>query len=291
MLGQLYQIKTNDGLFFPGIIYDTKNKKSIAIWLHGLGSFFASNIKRNETLATMLNKQGIAYGTFNHRGSGIISKMRISKKAKPVWIGSGFENFEKSVLDIQAIINLCKKLDYKKIFILGHSTGANKLAFYIKKTKGKGLAGIGLLGPLSDVPGFKKELGNNYKKMLTIAKGMIKNGKKDQLIPKLVDKNLFWSASRLWSIARELGPEDTFPAYNPKIKFYWTKYINKPILILIGEKDAHLVPPIKQTFLRFKKEIPSRWFSGKIITGADHSFNKHEKELAKEIVKWIKKVS
>lgn len=291
MLGQLHQIKTKDGLVYQGIFYTAKIKKAAAIWLGGLASRFPDRVIRTETLAQILNNAGISFGIFDHRGAGVINSLKVKKgkKIKYILSGTTYEKFENCILDVEAIIKFCKKLGYKKIFLLGHSTGANKLAYYIYKKAGKNVAGFGLLGPLSDVPGFKLSLGKKYRSTLKLAQQMIRQRKGDDLIPTLLRNNVLWTANRFWSIARDNGVENTFPAYNPKIKFYWTKKIKQPILIIIGSQDQHADIPVKKIFSRFKQEIPNQWFSGKIITGADHGFNKKEKELAISIAQWIKK--
>ena len=292
MLAELVQTKTKDGLTLEGLFFESKKRKAIVIWLGGLTSRLPDHVKRTQILAETLNSLGVSFGIFEHRGSGIanIFKKEKNNKVGYTLAGSAYEKFTDSSLDIESFINFSKTRGYKKIFLLGHSTGANKLAYCIYKKQGRGLAGIGLLGPLSDVPDFKKSLGSKYQTTLKLAKKMVNNGRGDNLIPILEKKGKLWSAQRLVSIATELGKEDTFPTYKQSPKFYWVKKIATPLLVLVGSRDQYADLPIPKLFARFKKEIPTNWFSGKIISGADHSFNKREKELAQEIAAWIKKI-
>jgi len=291
---ELNQIKTKDGLRLEGLLFAPKHKtKIIALWLGGLGSKFSNNPERIHAIAGELEKKKISFAIFNHRGFGNINSLNVKRGSKSVYkyFGTSFEKFEDSVLDIGAMIRFCRKRGYKKIFLFGHSTGANKSAYYILKKRGRGLAGIGLLGPMSDIPAMKEELGRKYKTILDLAGKMIKRGKGGELLPPKITNNRFWSASRYWSIAREGMNEDTFPYYDQKRKFRWTKNVRLPVLVLIGSKEQHADRPVPEIMEAFQKQIPPKYFSGKIIKGADHGFRKKEKELGKEMAKWISSVS
>jgi hypothetical protein len=109
-------------------------------------------------------------------------------------------------------------------------------------------------------------------------------------MPRSVVLNDFWGAARLLSIAKEGAREDTFPYYNSKRHFYWAKRVRKPILVLIGSKDQSADRPVKKIMDAFEREIPKRWFSGMILSGAPHSFTGKEKELARVLTKWVTRV-
>lgn len=290
MLAELHQIITKDGIPLEGLFFKPKLRgKAAAIWLSGLTGRFSKNPERTNTLAKELTRKGIAFAIFDHRGASIIESFKIKKgrgKGKYILAGTGFEKFEHSRLDIEATIRFLRKHGYKKIFLLGHSTGANKSAYFYWKSKGRGVSGVGLLGPLSDIPGMKEESGRNYQTLLKTAEKMIKRGGGKELLPLKLTKGRFWSAERFWSIAREGSKEDTFPYYNPKRKFYWTKKIHTPFLVLIGEKDQYADPSVTEILDAFKKQIPEKWFTGVILKASDHSFNSREKELATAVERW-----
>lgn len=290
ILAELNQIKTRDGVPLEGLLFKPKNKRSVAVfWVGGLNSRFSKSPERTIALARILGKAGIAFATFDHRGFGTLNTVRvqIGKKKKYLLAGTGFERFEHSILDIEAIIKFLKKQGYKKLFLLGHSTGANKAAFYIRKGRGRGLTGIGLLGPLSDIPILKTDLGKKYRVALEISNKMIRRGQGKELLPLPLVNGGFWSAERFWSIAREKSNEDTFSYYNLKRKFNWTKNIRLPLLVLIGEQDQYADRPIGKILERFKREIPKKWFSGVILKNSDHSFTDKESELSYKIRNWV----
>lgn len=303
MLSELTQIKTKDGLWLEGLVFgstgspqvnrQSKKGQAIAFWLSGLTGMLSDNPARVNAVAGELAKKKISFAVFNHRGFGNINSLKIkSRKFEGHrYFGASFERFEDSVLDIEAIIHFCKKRGYKKIFLLGHSTGANKAAYYILKKHGRGLTGIAFLGPMSDIPGIKKDLGRKYKTTLGTAEKMVKRGRSDELLPLSMTNGMFYGAARFFSIAREGANEDTFPYYDAKRKFRWTEKVRLPVFVLIGSREQHADRPVPEIMEAFRKQIDPKYFSGKIIKGANHSFRKKEKELGKNIADWISAVS
>lgn len=291
MLTELHQIITKDGIPLEGLFFKPKRKSGVAaLWVSGLTGRFSGSPERTLALAKILGSRGIAFAVFDHRGQGTINFLRkkLRKKTKYILAGTTFERFEHCVYDIDAVIQFLRKKGYKKIFLLGHSTGANKIAYYYWKTNGRGVAGLVLLGPLSDIPVLKKDLGRKYRLAIKWAEAMVKKGKRKVLLPPSFVGDAFWAAERFLSIAREGSREDTFPYYNPRRKFYWAKKIRVPVLMLIGREEQHADRPVAEILEAFKKQISGRFFSGKIIKGADHGFAEKEKELARTIANWIK---
>ncbi|MDO8664582.1 MAG: alpha/beta hydrolase [Candidatus Liptonbacteria bacterium] len=138
MLCELTQIKTKDGLRLEGLVFEPTHStgsrrvkvrtKTIALWLSGLTGRFSGSPERIHAVAGEMAKKKISFAIFNHRGFGNINSLSVKKGKKSAYkyFGTSFEKFEDSVLDIEAMIGFCRKRGYKKIFLLGHSTGANK---------------------------------------------------------------------------------------------------------------------------------------------------------------------
>ena len=254
----------------------------------GLSGRFSKHPQRTLALAKVLNENDIAFAIFDHRGQGTINFLR-KKKRKSLLGGTAYERFGHCIYDIDAAIRFLRKKGYKRIFLLGHSTGANKIAYYYWKTKGRSVTGFVLLGPLSDIAAMqrKEELGKKYKAAVKRAEAMAKKGKGKSLLPHSLVGNAFWSAGRFLSITKEGGKEDTFPYYNPRRKFYWTKNVRVPVLVLIGGRDQFTDRPVAEIMEAFKKQVPARLFTGKIVKGANHEFSGKEKELAQTIAGWI----
>lgn len=274
-----------------GLIWSpARNGKTIAVWLGGLTSRFTASQRRLAALARILNRKHIAFGAFDTRGHGVATFFKAGRGTRKRYLlaGTAFERFEDCVLDIGAIFLFLKRGGYKKIFFLGHSTGANKLAYYIKKTGGRGAAGFSLIGALSDVPGFKKKLGKEYGAALKLAAAMARAGRGEALMPLSATRGELWSARRFLSVAREGSNEDAFQYYHPGKKFSWAKRARVPILVLFGSDDEHADMPVMEILAAFRREIPAKYFSGAIIRGADHGFAGKERSLAARIAAWIK---
>ena len=289
----LTRIKTSDGITLEGVVVPPKKKGKIAlIWLHGLTSRFSSGQTLMKELSSSCTKNQIAYFKFNTRGHDIVSR---GPKQKP--IGGAFEKFEECVRDIDTVIRLAKKLGYKKIILAGSSTGANKALYYQYKKKNPAVKGIILAGAISDMSAWKTGDAKKMSRAIRIAK-QTKN--KDALLPQEYG---IYSAARYLSLFEAGHAEDVFPYHNPKANWKELKSVRVAVAVIIGSKDEHRDRPIKNIMDAFRKNAVStrqnfskqnsggqaKSFSGIIIKGANHGFQKKEKKLAHAILKWIKR--
>lgn len=293
---ELVKIKTRDGVPLCGMLFEPRwqdKSTTTAIWLPGLTDTFYGNLPLSQALAEGLNRHGISFAVFNTRGSAVAESEKVGPRNRrhKIWLGAAFEKFEDCVHDIKAMLSSMRGRGYGKIFLLGHSTGANKAVYYLSKTGGRGLSGVGLLGPISDIPGIKKGFGRKLKVALTFAGKETRAGRDNNLIPAGLSAGGLWSAKRLLSVATAGKPEDTFPYYDKKRRFYWASGANLPICVLIGGKDQHADRPVKEIYQRFQKEIPAPFFSGEIIKNADHGFRGKEKGVAKVLLGWIERAA
>ena len=291
---ELCQTMTKDGLALQGLLAESQRKgRTAAVWIGGLTSRATNNPERTAALAKTFTAHGIAFAVWDTRGHSAVTWFRRhgrkAARGKYFLAGTAFERFEDSVRDIAAVISFLKKRGYRKIFLLGHSTGANKAAYYIQKKGGRGLAGIGLIAPISDIPGIRKKLGRRYERALRTAEKWFKEGKGDELLPRAVIGGDFYSARRFRSIATLGEHEDTFPYYGAKRAFPWTRYVRLPILTVLPGADLHADRPVTDILATFAKQIPKKYFSGRIIPRADHGFSgkKHTLALARTITNWI----
>ncbi|MEK7608791.1 MAG: DUF1749 domain-containing protein [Patescibacteria group bacterium] len=280
---------TKDGIALTGLLFVPRRKADIAlVWVYGLGSRLSSGSARHNALMRVCGQANVAYAAFENRGAGAISFFK-NKKGKYVPGGKAMELFERCVLDIEAMIKGLRREGFKKIYFAGHSTGANKLAYFMEKRGCRGVQGFALVSPMSDIPGIKEQLGKNYAKALAFSRKMIVAGKGGSLLPLPLVGGQFWTARRFWSIAREGANEDTFPFYQSKRKFLWTKRVKVPVCVIIGEKDEFADRPTREILARFKKEIPGRYFSGAIVKNANHGFRGKEGEMTSAIMRWLDK--
>lgn len=277
----LATVRTRDGVSLDGIVVPPKQKGSYALlWVHGLASRFSSGQKLIEELSKKTKGNKILYLKFNTRGHDIIS--RDGKK----FIGAAFETFADSVKDIRALIGLSKELGYKKIILAGHSTGANKVLHYIYKTKDPSVKGLILAGAVSDIAAWNINGKKHMKRGIDIAK-KLKKKNRHSLMP---NEFGFYTAERYVSLYEPGHAEDVFPYLSPKQSWKELKSMRLPIAVIMGAKDKYLDRrPEKHIDLFRKNAARVKSFSGISIRGADHSFHKCEKELARAIATWINK--
>src|SRR3989338_10719081 len=130
---QYIEFPTADGLTLPGLLYSTKNSDSAAIYLHGNGSssiFYDEH--KNRLLAEALSKKNIATLYFNNRGAHIIKKLNVKTGNKETrkYFGMAYEKIKECVYDIDGAISFLKKQGFKTFYLIGSSTGANKICVY-----------------------------------------------------------------------------------------------------------------------------------------------------------------
>ena len=85
------------------------------------------------------------------------------------------------------------------------------------------------------------------------------------------------------------GSEDVFPYLNPRAKWKELKSIRVPLAVIFGSHDEYLDRPAKKLVEISRSHAPlNKSFSGVIIKNADHGFRDKEKELAQQILRWVK---
>lgn len=276
----LTKIKTSDGVVLEGIAVLPKKKSDTAlIWLHGLSSRFSSGQALIQELSSTCRKNGIGYFKFNTRGHDIAA--RNGEKI----IGAGFEKFEECVFDIRAMIRFARFLGFKKIILAGHSTGTNKILYYLYKTQDRAVKGLALLGPISDISVGIKFFGKEkIEKDIQLAKNLQR--KKGAL---MIRKDGVWSPQRFLSLNQAGSKEDVFPYHHPHAEWKELKSIHVPLAVIIGSRDEYLDRPAKNLIELFRKHATStKLFTGGIIPKANHGFRKKEKELTQKLIEWIK---
>lgn len=290
------EFETSDGLTLPGFIYETQKSDKIAIYLHGNGS---SSIFYDESehkdLPNELNKKGVSLLKFNNRGAHIIKKLnvKIGTVIEKKMFGCAYEQIKECVLDINGAIKFLQSLGYEEFYLIGASTGANKICVYnYYKPKNVFTKYILLCGG-DDTGFYYSNLGKDkFDKLLKISQEKIKQGDGDELIKELLPAEIF-SYVGFFDIANPDGDYNCFPflealgraqlSTKPLFRFFQT--ITKPSFVIYGENDEFSWEP-KKAIETLKSYQPK--FDYKLIKGADHRFTGKKKELAETIVNWIK---
>lgn len=271
-----------DGLWF----FVPKSKQTI-IFIHGLGGamFWPNLVYRMAD-----NKTSVL--TFNNRGHDKISSLRrVDKKGKTskVLAGAAHEVFTDCVDDIQGAVNFCKKQGFRKIILVGHSTGCQKVAYYLAKTKNqKQVTKVILLCPISDYADaitFNKRL---VKKAEAVARRLVKAGKKYQLLSPEIWPQLH-DAQRFLSLFTPDSKEEIFCYATPSRQPTTLQKVAVPILLVFAERDEYLDRPLLEIVRWFEAKLAGKNIVIKIIEGASHSFAKRERVIINAISRWVEK--
>jgi pimeloyl-ACP methyl ester carboxylesterase len=289
-----HRICTKDNLELCGLLYESDRKtKIVLLHIHGMGGNFYEN-KFLDNLAKILTDNNIAFCVFNNRGAEFIKD--IFKKSKKrelfVRIGNSREKFEDCVIDISAYIDFLIKQGFKIIHLAGHSLGCSKAAYYLGKTKDKRIKSLILVSP-SDMIGLvkaDKEFAYRYKDDIATAKRMIKQGKGDEFMPRMVWDDYPITANSYLDIFGDNSKAAVFNFYNPKDKFKIISQIKCPIFTITGTKDDILFMPLNKMMKILKEKTTStKRLEIKTVKNATHSWRGNEQELANRILNWLKK--
>lgn len=264
--------------------------------MHGNGS---SSVFYDETenrpLAAALAQKNISTLYFNNRGAHIIKKLNIKAGNKDEWrfFGMAYEKIKECIEDIDGAISCLKKKGYRKFYLAGASTGANKICVYnFYKPKNDVEKYILLCGG-DDTGIYYHSLGElKFWQLLAEAEKKIKSKKGEEIIKEILPDE-FFSHIGFFDIANPNGDYNIFPFYEVlrKVKlstkplFRHFKSIGKPTLVLYGDKDEYVWGNALKIIEILKSYQPS--FVYEIIEGADHRFKNHEQELAEIIANWV----
>jgi len=293
---RLIEFKTEDKLTLPGLLYEIPETKKIAIYLHGNGSssvFYGESRKRD--LPEALSKKGISFLAFNNRGAHIIKKLSINssrKDRKPY--GCAYEIIKECVLDIDGALEYVKSLGYTEYYLIGASTGANKICVYNHYKKENEVSKYALVCGGDDTGGLYDVLGDKlFFELLNKAKQMADNGQGEDISVELFKLGEIFSYQGFYDIANPDGDYNCFPFsqalgkvnISKKPLFGYFKEIEKPSVVIYGENDEYAWGEVPKLVGMLKTLKPE--FKYEIIKGADHGFDGKEKELAKAVADWL----
>jgi len=276
----LVRVKTRDGVWLDGVIAEPPRRRRAAlIWVHGLGSVFSSGQPLIRALSTRLTAAGIAYLKLNNRGHDVVAR------AGRRLAGAAFERFGESVRDIRAMIVLARSAGYRTVILAGHSTGANKVLHYLARVRDPRVRGLILLGPVSDIAGEMKRIGARELRRRVAVAERIARRDPQALVPRAFG---FWSARRYLSLYRPGEAEDVFPYYRPNARWTALRRVRLPVAVIVGRRDEYLDRSPAQLIAAFERNASgARSFTGLVIPGAGHGFQRREEVLARAIVDWL----
>jgi len=277
----LVRLRTRDGIWLDGLMAEPSGRRRTAlVWVHGLGSTFASGQPLIRELSAALDAAGIGYFKFNNRGHDVVAG-RGAQLA-----GAAFERFGRSVEDIRAMIAFAVRRGFRRVVLAGHSTGANKALHYAARVRDRRVAGLLLLGPVSDIAGEARRVGAPELRRRVAAAERLARRDPRALVPRAWG---FWSARRYVSLYKPGQDEDVFPYYRPSARWTALRSVRLPVAAIIGGGDEYLDRPPHAVIDAFRHHARrARSFTGVVVPGAGHSFIGRERALVEIITGWIR---
>lgn len=289
MQTRIIQIETSDRLLLDGFIFGPRKAKTLYIFLHGLGGNLFSRID----LAQELVSREVAVMMFNNRGYGIYNRFKKLEQKEikgyaSFLAGSASEVFKESIYDISGAILEADRQGYKEIVLVGHSTGCNKIAYYLSRNyKDNVIAGI-LLAPMSDYASTRKSVSPNLLTKAELeAKRLVAKGRGSDFLnlkywPQLI------SAQRFLSLYTKDSLEEIFCFATDGKKSKILRKIKKPILVVLASDDEYADRDVSEYTTWFRQELKRGFLEILAIAEANHGFKNKEQILKKEISKFVK---
>ena len=278
--GELARFRTPDGVELHGFLKHCTNRKGAIVYLHGLCGTFYRNYYIYR-MAEDASKAGIGFLSIEQRGSYVA--LGFSKNGKRRFMAGGaFERFEDSAMDIRGAIGFLRGKGYRNIFLVGHSTGCQKAAYYTWKTGDRNVKALVLLAPADDYNISRIGMGKVFRPAVAYAKmaGI------HSIMPEKYTKQMF-SAGRFLSFSDPGRKEARIFNYNRRRLSEFSR-IRIPILAIFGSDEQYADRPVVEYLDILERNTSSRKFSRMVIKGADHGFRGKDAILSKTVVGWLK---
>lgn len=272
---------TEDGLRLPMVHFNSPKKDICVICIHGMCQTIIDNyfaVVWGKILSS--NNIGLIYE--HNRGHSIENDI-LMKDGTFKRYGCMYEIFEDCIYDIDLAINKAKELEYKRIILLGHSYGCNKVVYYYYK-KNSDIIGI-ILASAPDMLGSHFVAQDDYEDLLVESKENIDNGNPTKLLNKMLENYMYISSQTYYNWYNNNSNLNNLPVISNPEKWEQFEKIDVPILTFSGSDELeHYL----QLDLLKSKAKGCNDFEYKIINDTNHFYHSKENEIGNLILNWIK---
>ncbi len=271
---------TEDGLRLPMVHFESDKKDICVVFIHGMCQTILDNYFAT-VCGNILSKNNIGFLYAHNRGHSIENDIWMKDETTKRY-GCMYEIFEESIYDIDLAIAEAKKLGYKKIILMGHSYGCNKLIYYFYKKRPE-ILGL-ILASAPDMVGLQLYRQKDYNELIKEAKENVDKGEPTKLLSNLVEDYMYMSSGTYYNWFHKDSNLDNLPVMGNSENWYQFESITVPILTFSGslETDNYL-----HLDLLKEKSKSCEDFEYKMIEKANHFYNNRENEVAELILNWI----
>ncbi len=291
---EIIDFLATDGVKLNGILYNCKEKSNeVILAVHGMTSNCFK--ERDKVISENSNKNGIDYFCFNNRGSELARyiKKDINGKEEKIIAGTSYEDVLEGYEDILGAIIKLKELGYENIYLQGHSLGCTKIVYTYNELVDEeeydvlsNIKGVILLS-LIDIPkAIKVYLGDKFNEYVSLAEEKEQEYKSYELMPKDAFINPI-SAKTFLRYVRENKDID-FAGYGKDNELEKLNNIKVPLMMRWGNQNEMILQSADELVNIVTNIIENKNKDIDYIDGANHQYNGKEKELAEQIIEFIK---
>lgn len=273
---ELAFVDREDGLALEGAIISPvgiEQKKTAVIWIHGNTSRFYDfpYVQVGRDMAGL----GYTFVTANTHGHDIVSVIWDDKGGSTPG-GACWERFDEIPLDIAPWIDLSIGNGAENVVLVGHSFGANKVAYYQAMRQDPRV--LGVVSASGDVK-WRADA-----ERIALAEQMEAEGRDDEVLPQLEVSWYRMSARTFLSRARIAQHVLTSEEKTPFIA-----RIECPILAIYGTEEEWCGTQSDLDEIR-KGAVASRRVDTRLLDGADHVYWGKSEVAAGVIGEWIEAI-
>jgi pimeloyl-ACP methyl ester carboxylesterase len=283
-LCRLVRFDATDDYTLSGLLYEPRRRTSrVIVWLHGTGGASIFDSRRTNLLAAEFTRRGFAFFPFNNRGAHLMRRNG----------GMAYERIRDCVPDIDGALRELRRRGYRNVTLVGHSTGANKIAVYDHRKPRNTVKRYVLLAGGDDTGLTREQLGDR-RFVAALARARARKNDEALVPPALSALPMSW---RSWyDMNNPDGDYNVFPfgevirrhRISRRPLFRYVRAIRKKTLVLYGENDEYCYGDVSRCVSILADALgPKPNFELAIMEGADHGFSGREGEVAALIGDWI----
>lgn len=273
---------TSDGLRLPMLHFESNKKDICVICIHGMCGTIIDNYFAT-VWGKLLAKNDIGFIYEHNRGHSIENDI-VMKDGSFKRCGCMYEIFEDCIYDIDLAIQTAKEKGYKRIILLGHSLGCNKVIYYYYK-KHPNILGM-ILASAPDMIESHLLIEPDYEELLKEAKENIDKNQPTKLLHKMIEDYMYMSSQTYYNWFHKNSNLNNLPIISNPKNWEQLETIDVPILTFSGSKDEDYYLHLD---LLKEKATNCKNFEYQIIENTGHTYQEKELETGNLILNWINK--
>ena len=200
--------------------------------------------------------------------------------------GTEDEKFRTCLGDLDAAMDFARRHGHRKVVLVGHSTGCQKIVYGQAVRRYPAVAGLALLAPADDYAVLKRDLGPRWEAKVAWARKQVAAGKGHVLVSGLYER---FTAGRFLSLSDSRAVEANVFRYGGALTQF--RRVKCPVLAVFGEEEEFAAIPPAEMLGILRRRTRSTDYDEMLIPGTGHSFKECEMELALAVCRWAEEIA